>query len=89
MSAVLTPVVLAACYGGPPDKSWYEDTGDTGDTGHSSLTVDLDNDGFDSNDDCDDNDAAVNPGAMEECDDKIDNDCDSMVDAEDKDCAKD
>ena len=45
MSAVLTPVVLAACYGAP-DK-WYEDTGDTADTGNAGLTVDLDEDGWD------------------------------------------
>ena len=86
MSAVLTPVVLAACYGAP-DK-WYEDTGDTADTGNAGLTVDLDEDGWDTTSDCDDANAAVNPEATEVCDDKIDNDCDDLIDADDKDCAK-
>ncbi len=41
--------------------------------------VDLDNDGYASDVDCDDNDPLVNPGATEVCD-GIDNDCDAQVD---------
>lgn len=41
--------------------------------------TDNDNDGFCSGDDCDDNDAGVNPGAAEVCD-GVDNDCDGSVD---------
>ena len=37
-------------------------------------------------DDCDDNDAAVFPGAEEACDDERDNDCDGAVDLEDPAC---
>ena len=33
--------------------------------------------------DCDDTDAAVNPGAVENCTDSIDNDCDGSIDDED------
>jgi len=37
-------------------------------------------------DDCDDEDPAVNPGAVEICDNLIDDDCDGDVDGDDSDC---
>ena len=33
--------------------------------------------------DCDDTDASINPGAVEDCTDKIDNNCNNLVDAQD------
>ena len=36
--------------------------------------------------DCDDGEETVNPGAVEECYDDIDNDCDMLVDCDDPDC---
>lgn len=39
--------------------------------------------------DCDDSDAAIKPGADENCDDGIDNDCDDKIDNEDPDCDED
>jgi len=64
----LTPLFLAACYGGPP----------MGGEGYD----DFDGDGYTSLDDCNDDDAAINPAAIEVCDDEIDNDCDDSIDGE-------
>ena len=36
--------------------------------------------------DCDDSDPTVHPGALEDCEDDIDNDCDGDIDAADADC---
>jgi hypothetical protein len=51
---------------------------------------DYDGDGYNSTasggSDCDDFDDSINPGAMEYCDDGIDNDCDSATDCDDSDC---
>lgn len=68
-----------------PQDTGTQDSGDTGDSGDSGDTgeqgpQDRDEDGFDSDVDCDDLDASVNPGATEVFD-GVDQDCDGVVDA--------
>jgi formate-dependent nitrite reductase cytochrome c552 subunit len=48
--------------------------------------TDGDGDGYCDPEDCDDSNSDVNPGAMEICDDGIDNDCDGLIDGDDPDC---
>lgn len=58
----------------------------------SAFCSDLDGDGFSFEGgfcgpaDCDDGDAAVNPGATESCSDGFDNDCDGLTDGADTEC---
>ena len=52
-------------------------------TGLDSSIVDMDGDGSNSLEDCDDNDADVYPGAYEYCGDQVDNDCDGQIDEDD------
>ncbi|WP_373498640.1 MopE-related protein [Desulfococcus sp.] len=53
----------------------------------SSSSPDADGDGYTvGQGDCNDANASVNPGAVETCDDNIDNDCDGLIDCLDDSC---
>jgi hypothetical protein len=62
-----------------PDEVDDTDTDDT-----DVVLVDADSDGFTEDEDCDDTDDSIYPGAPELCDD-VDSDCDGIADVEDPD----
>ena len=74
---ILTGLTLTACNG---DEDKPDDTSAPDDTGLTTPDEDQDNDGYTvAQGDCDDTNAAVNPGAEEVCD-GVDNDCDTAAD---------
>ncbi|MCK6517480.1 putative metal-binding motif-containing protein [Myxococcota bacterium] len=70
--ALVHLTLLSACFG---DK---DPSGDSA-VDSEPVVIDEDGDGVRAEDDCDDNDASVYPGAAEPCDER-DNDCDGSVD---------
>ena len=68
----VVPLLSIALTGCAPEDPGKSDTGD-------APATDADGDGSPADEDCDDTNASVNPGAEEVCD-EIDNDCDGEVD---------
>ena len=58
-----------------PPSYWVSQGSHGGLPSTTCDTNDADGDGYDSSTDCDDSNASVHPGAVEVCDDGIDNDC--------------
>jgi len=70
-------LALSGCAGGSlPSK-------DQRDSDTVAVDADADDDGFTTDDDCDDGDPAVNPAATEACDGPVDEHCDGTVDEPD------
>ena len=92
--ALLWGLSLTACgSGGPDDNPTVPDDDDSGDVDDddssdsddddsASAAEDADEDGFSVDEDCDDEDGAIHPGAPETCD-GVDNNCDGVIDQSD------
>ncbi|SHO53664.1 putative metal-binding motif-containing protein [Desulfopila aestuarii] len=57
-------------------------------TANAAKPVDTDGDGYNNRIDCNDNNPAINPGAIELCFDGVDNNCDGLADSEDPTCGQ-
>lgn len=64
------PLVLAVACDGD------DETTETGDTDDTAAAVDADNDGYTTDEDCDDSNPDIHPGATEDCTDPADLNCD-------------
>src|SRR5678815_1451823 len=77
---ILATFLIAGCSDkGDDSQGGGDDSGSVDDSDTPPPAEDADNDGYDVNEDCNDGDPAVNPGATEVCD-GVDNDCDKGVD---------
>lgn len=86
----LLATTLFACAGGDPsnaDPGTNNDNNTSSGNNNTGQCEDLDGDGFEGRGagcnqgtDCDDRSAQVNPGAMEVCGDRRDNNCDQQID---------
>ncbi len=71
-AAATVPIILTACYGQPPCTDLVDADGDGFNTCNGGG-------GFVDDQDCNDADAAIFPGAEETCDNDVDENCDGIV----------
>ena len=88
MLTVVVLMLFALCVGCGDTTTYYKDSDGDGygdpDTAREAFAQPS---GYvTKGEDCNDSDAAINPGATELCDDGIDNDCDGYSDTDDSDC---
>jgi hypothetical protein len=88
MLTALIVIVFVACAGCGNLETYYKDSDGDGygnpDTEKKAFSQPS---GYvTKSDDCNDSDAAINPGVAEICDDELDNDCDGDSDTDDSDC---
>ena len=82
MPRLLASLLLPLAFGCVGDA--VKPTDDSGGTLPGTDAVDRDGDGYTADEECDDAQADVNPGAVEICD-GIDNDCDEDIDEDEVD----
>lgn len=71
---------------GDTDSDGYPDELDNCPNNYNPDQLDADNDGYGEVCDCEDNNAAINSGKTETCQDSVDNNCDGLIDEEDVQC---
>jgi hypothetical protein len=78
LSGLLALLALAACGDAPGNGRDKSERGETGEseTGETGEVRDADGDGWEDGADCDDGNPEVHPGAVEVCDNGVDDDCD-------------
>ena len=81
----LALILVVACACGPTLSTGDDDVDDGGNP-IVDAWPDGDNDGYPGNIDCNDADPAIHPGAIELCDDEVDNDCNDLADEDDFQC---